>query len=61
MSTYYASFCGVGLHSAVDRASDYRSRGREFEPQLGCIIFMVINCEIISMLIITKTCVFKYV
>ena len=36
------------LHSSVGRASDIRSRDRKFEYQLGCIILMEIDHEIIS-------------
>ena len=35
--------CLVGLNSAVGLASGGRSRGREFEPQLGQITFMNID------------------
>ena len=43
----------AGLHSAVSRAPDCRSRGRKFESQLDHIIFVEIDHEIISIAILS--------
>ena len=43
----------VGLHSAIDMASDYRSRGRKFESRLDHITVVEIDHEIISTVILS--------
>ena len=46
------SDCLAGLHSSVNSASDFRSRGCKFESQLGHFTFTEIVHEIVSMVIV---------